>query len=277
MSPRSAARYRKLGWLARRLFGGVDLIAAQSLEYAEQYRSLGAEHVVVSGNIKYDGVQLSGDNPRTRELRRLFDIAADDVVWVAGSTQDPEEALALDIYRRACHPHLRVIVVPRHPERFDDVARLLRDSGVPYVRRSRLQPGSPLPERAVILVDTLGELGAVWGLADIAFVGGSLDGKRGGQNMIEPAAYGAAVLFGPHTWNFRQTVQHLLQRDAAIQVDDASALEREVLGLLADADRRQRLGHTARQFVLSQQGATALTVMHLERLIGDRTSMARAA
>ncbi len=122
------------------------------------------------------------------------------------------------------------------------------------------------PSDAVILGDSMGELGAIWGLADIAYVGGSLDGKRGGQNMIEPAAYGAAVLFGPHTWNFKDTVANLLSSDAAIAVADAAALEVEVLRLLDDAGRRDELGQAARAFVLSQQGATARTLDLLETL-----------
>jgi 3-deoxy-D-manno-octulosonic-acid transferase len=130
---------------------------------------------------------------------------------------------------------------------------------------------------AIILVDTIGELGAIWGLADIAFVGGSLDGKRGGQNMIEPSAYGAAVVFGPHTWNFKQTVADLLARDAAIEVQDAATLEAEVLRLLDDAILRQRLGAAARAFVLSQQGATARTLDELAILIGIEHVGRRAA
>ncbi len=276
MSPRSAARHRQLRVLARMLFSRLDLVAAQGTEYAEHYRTLGAKQVVVTGSIKYDGVQAERDNPRTRELRRLLGIAPHELVWVAGGTQHPEEALALQSYQRARtqHPHLRLILVPRHPERFDDVARLLQASGLPYVRRSTL---ASVPRNSIILIDTLGELGAIWGLADVAFVGGSLDGRRGGQNMIEPAAYGAAVLFGPHTWNFRATVQNFLERQAAVQVNDAGALEQEVLRLLADPVRRQRLGQAARQFVLSQQGATAATVAHLERLLGLAAETARAA
>jgi 3-deoxy-D-manno-octulosonic-acid transferase len=120
-------------------------------------------------------------------------------------------------------------------------------------------------------------LSAVWGLADIAFVGGSLDGKRGGQNMIEPSAYGAAVLFGPHTWNFKQTVADLLARDAAIQVQDGASLEIEVMRLLSDEPRRRQLGQAARQFVLSQQGATERTLDQLADLIAPSLECNRAA
>ena len=136
---------------------------------------------------------------------------------------------------------------------------------------------TPTITEAIILVDTIGELGAIWGLADLAFVGGSLDGKRGGQNMIEPSAYGAAVLFGPHTWNFKQTVADLLAHDGAIQVQDAADLEAAVSRLLDDALLRQRRGEAARAFVLSQQGATERTLDELQALMGIADRGSRAA
>jgi 3-deoxy-D-manno-octulosonic-acid transferase len=119
-------------------------------------------------------------------------------------------------------------------------------------------------------MDTIGELGALWGLADVAFVGGSLDGKRGGQNMIEPAAYGAAVVFGPHVWNFREIAARLVEAHAAIQIHDAASLEMTVCRLLEDRSERERLGSAARQFVLSQEGATERTVDLLDGVIDSR-------
>ena len=213
--------------------------------------------------------------PRTTELRRLFQIGDDALVWVAGSTQTPEEEVCLDIFRRAAarHPKLRLILVPRQKHRFDEVATLLERSGLSFVRRSRLEGPTAAP---VIMVDTIGELSAIWGSADIAFVGGSLDGKRGGQNMIEPAAYGAAVVFGPHTWNFKETVARLLEQDAAIQINDAVELEATVNRLLDDAALRQHLGGAARSFVQSQHGATDRTLAVLAEVLAARP-ISRAA
>jgi 3-deoxy-D-manno-octulosonic-acid transferase len=276
MSPRSARRFGTMRFMLRSLFGAVDLIGAQNEEYRAHFEALGASRVAALGNIKYDGVNADRQGTATQELRERFGLASDAIVWVAGSTQDPEEKLTAAIYQRARlrHPRLRLILVPRHPERFDAVAQQLQRGGFAFVRRSRLP--AVVPPDAIILVDTIGELGAVWGLADLAFVGGSLDGKRGGQNMIEPSAYGAAVLFGPHVWNFKQTVADLLARQAALQVQDAAGLEAEVLRLLDDASLRDRLGKAARQFVLSQQGATAKTLDALQQLI-DGTQAGRAA
>ncbi len=269
MSPRSARRFLRFRWLLKGAFAQLDWIGAQNDEYRAHYLQLGATNVAAIGNIKYDGVHTDRANARTQALRQLLGIGPDELTWIDGSTQDPEEAIAVDIYRRAKSrfPKLRLILVPRHPERFDEVGRLLQQSGLPFVRRSAIEPGASLPQDAIILGDTIGELSALWGLADVAFVGGSLDGKRGGQNMIEPSAYGAAVVFGPHTWNFKQTVADLLARDAAIQVQDAAGLEEAVLRLFDDAALRRRLGQAARQFVLSQQGATERTLDALQGLL----------
>src|SRR5262249_17349795 len=165
---------------------------------------------------------------------------------------------------RADFPNMRLIIVPRQRERFDEVAALLCKSGMPFVRRSELIASAShlvtqSPFHPIILVDTFGELGALWGLADIAFVGGSFDGRRGGQNMIEPAAYGAVVLFGPHTWNFRDTVRRLLESEAAIEVNESGELEAAVRRLIVDPVERQRLGASARPPIRPQQGATAAT------------------
>jgi 3-deoxy-D-manno-octulosonic-acid transferase len=118
-----------------------------------------------------------------------------------------------------------------------------------------------------VLLDTIGELSAAWGLADIAFVGGSLDGRRGGQNMIEPAAYGAALLFGPHTWNFRDTAERLLAADAALVVQDAAEMEAALTRLVEDEAERTRLGDAARRLVREQQGATQRTLDVLDRFL----------
>jgi len=281
MSPRSAGRFKKLRWLVRGLFAKFDVVAAQTAEYAGHYRELGARNVIVTGSVKYDGAPTDRHNAETLALREMFGIGPDDLVWVAGSTQAPEEEIVLGIYRRAAvqFPNLRLIIVPRQKDRFDDVANLLEGSGVPFVRRSALPLRSlTIPTRhQVILVDTIGELSAVWGLANIAFVGGSLDGQRGGQNMIEPAAYGAAVLFGPHTWNFKDTVARLKDGGAAVECANAADLERELLQLLGDAESRMHLGDAAKRFVQSQQGATEKTLQALDILLAHASSAARAA
>jgi 3-deoxy-D-manno-octulosonic-acid transferase len=286
MSPKSYRRWHRFAvpivrWFVQKILNTITLWGVQTEEYAACYRSLGVlpERVHVTGSVKYDGVESDRLNPRTQELRRLFAVDPADLVWVAGSTQAPEEKLVLDIYRRLkdAFPRLRLALVPRQKDRFDEVASLLEQSHLPFVRRSAL--AAPVADRAaVILVDSMGELSAVWGLAQVAYVGGSLDGRRGGQNMIEPAAYGAAALFGPHVWNFRDTAARLVGAGAAVQVADAAALETAVRHLFADPDDRDCLGQAARRLVLAQLGAAERTLDLIDTLIhGQQAPLSRTA
>ncbi|MBL9122031.1 MAG: 3-deoxy-D-manno-octulosonic acid transferase, partial [Planctomycetaceae bacterium] len=218
LSEQSFRGYLRVRRLLAPTLARIDLIAAQNAEYAARFRQLGArpEAVHVTGSLKYDGAATDRKNPKTERLAELAGIRATDVVFLAGSTQDPEESLALDSYLALApeYPELRLLLVPRHPERFGEVAQLLKRRNLEFQRRSELEATGPNPATRVLLVDTVGELGAWWGTARIAFVGGSLS-TRGGQNMIEPAAYGAAVSFGPSTRNFRDIVAALLGAEGA--------------------------------------------------------------
>ncbi len=267
MSPRSLKRYQWVKPLSRWLFSQIDLLLMQTEHYARAVRILGIppDRVAVTGNIKFDGVLTDRRNPRTHYLRDMLNVKDGELIWVAGSTQAPEEEIVLRIWQklRGDHPNLRLFLVPRHKERFEEVAQLLSQAGVDFARRSSCADLG----RPVVLVDTMGELGPLWGLADVAFVGGSLDGRRGGQNMIEPAAFGAAVVFGPHVWNFADTAARLIDAQAARQVADAEQLESMMRMLLEDEEERHRLGATARAFVQRQQGATEITISYLGHLL----------
>jgi len=269
LSEHSFRGYHHVRWLLQPLMEQIDLIAVQNQEYADRFLALGARPaaVRVTGSIKFDGAQTDRGNPATMKLAQLAGIESGDVVLLAGSTQHPEEALALATFQvlQPRFPQLRLIVVPRHPERFAEVADLLAASGLPWQRRSQLAADAPTKAR-VLLVDTVGELGAWWGTAHIAFVGGSLH-KRGGQNMIEPAAYGAAVSFGPNTRNFRDIVAQLLAAEAAMVVNDGAELTAFVERCLSDYKFSNQLGQNARRLVASQLGATARTLASIEPLL----------
>jgi 3-deoxy-D-manno-octulosonic-acid transferase len=290
LSEHSFHGYRRIRPLVIRLMRQIDLVAAQDETYAGRFRGLGtsAAAVHVTGSMKFDGAQTDRDNPHTQQLRQLAGFGEDDVVLLAGSTQEGEEVAVLDVFRQLspAWPKLRLVLVPRHADRFDAVARLLDTSGLPWQRRSELPElsvatgGSPVPsqehgqnargthcaEKRILLVDAIGELGAWWGTAGIAFVGGSL-GNRGGQNMIEPAAYGAAVSFGPNTRNFRDIVDAMRRQRAAVVVDNAELLYRFVRRCLEEPDYAATLGDNARALVLAQLGATAETFRLLAALI----------
>ena len=270
LSERSFRGYRRIGPLARSMLRSIDLIAAQNDHYAERFLRLGArpESVRVTGSLKFDGAQTNRDNPHTNRLAGLAGIVPDDAVFLAGSTQQPEEALAMAVYDRLRREHskLRLILVPRHPERFDEVAALLDRSGHSWQRRSRLDAEGANPRARILLVDTVGELGAWWGTANLAFVGGSL-GSRGGQNMIEPAAYGAAVSFGPNTRNFRDVVTQMLDRGAAVVVRDSSEMTDFVRRCLEVPRYAASLGERAARLVRDNLGATDRTLELLDQLL----------
>ncbi|MBL8866960.1 MAG: 3-deoxy-D-manno-octulosonic acid transferase [Planctomycetia bacterium] len=266
LSPRSFDRYRRVAGIARRLLlRHVRVIGAQSSEYAERFRELGVRDVRVTGSVKSDGAVGERDTPKGRELKRLLNVP---LLLVAGSTHAPEEAIVLAAFRkcRERFPQLHLLLVPRHPDRFSEVAKLVEESGLPFVRRSAIREPLENPP-PVILLDTVGELGAAWGLADVGYVGGTLDGKRGGQSMIEPAGYGVPTVFGPHVWNFRDAARRLVEAGGATMVRDASGLVPALEAILADAAKRAAMGTAARQLVREQQGATARTLDLLDEVL----------
>lgn len=284
LSEKSHRRYQRVSAILRPMFASLDLVAAQSVANGERLLSLGVlpERMHTTGSIKFDGVETKRDNPKTRSLRTLFGLSDRDLVLVAGSTQDPEESLILECWktlRKDC-PALRLILVPRHKERFDEVAAAVEAQGFTVVRRSQLESSPFVPSNqaspSVGLLDTIGELGACWGLADIAFVGGSF-GNRGGQNMIEPAAYGAAVMFGPNTWNFRDVVQIFKEADACRQLTSPEELSEALRQFLSNTSERQELGRKAQQTVLNQQGATSTTARLLLQLVTPSSMKSKAA
>jgi 3-deoxy-D-manno-octulosonic-acid transferase len=276
MSEKSAKGYGRIRSIVRRMLGKVSLVIARSQEDADRFTSFAPPEgcdVIVTGSMKFDGVKGDRQATEVMQLRQLAGFHDDDVVFLAGSTQAPEEQLAVDAFHALAkqHPHLRLVIVPRHVERTPEIVALLDRSGVRWRLRSRLgTPVAPLPadpQARVLLVDTTGELGWWWGTARIAFVGGSLDGKRGGQNMLEPAAYGAAVSFGPSTRNFRDEVRRLLAADAAVVVADGAALTAFVRQCLETEGFAATLGGRAAELVASQRGSTAATAAAILRTL----------
>jgi 3-deoxy-D-manno-octulosonic-acid transferase len=272
LSEASWRGYRRIRPLVAPLLRQLPTIAAQNDEYADRFRNLGATHqaVHVTGSLKFDGAQTERGNSLSHRLSALAGLADDDIVFLAGSTQEPEEALALQTFRdlRDTYPHLRLILAPRHPQRCGEVAKLLDAAGLRWQKRSQLDDSPADPAARILLVDTVGELGGWWGTAHIAYVGGSL-GRRGGQNMIEPAAYGTAVSFGPNTKNFREVVALLRRNDAAIVVHDGAELTAFVRRCLEQPAWAAQLGHRARQLVLAQRGAVDRTVALLAQLLQE--------
>jgi len=279
ISARSAARFSYAGGFARSLMGALALVCVQLPVYAERFRALGvpAERVVVTGNLKLDNVPLVEDRVRSDAFARLLGVGVGRgavPLCVAGSTHPGEERLVGELVQRVrgAGLALRLVVAPRHPGRADAAESDLRRAGLSVVRRSRLVAGSAGPDASsAILLDTVGELEAVYSLADIVYVGGSLV-RHGGQNMMEPASLGKPVVVGPHTWNFRGEVDLLSAAGGIAVVDDAASLCTTVLGWLRDPAGAALVGARGRDAILASKGATART---LEVLLPLLATLAR--
>jgi 3-deoxy-D-manno-octulosonic-acid transferase len=231
----------------------IDLLAAQGQGDAERFVRLGvpAERVTVTGSIKFDMRPPASLYEQAAVLRQQWEGRP---VWVAASTHEGEEddVLAAHQIIRQTLPDTLLVIVPRHPERFDRVAELCGQKGFSFVRRSTGEAADP--DTSVYLGDTMGELTLILAAADAAFVGGSLI-KRGGHNVLEPAALGKPTVFGPYMHNFAVISKLLLQQEAASQVSDREELARLMGGWLADASERTRIGENGLRVVEKNRGA----------------------
>jgi len=255
-SARGYSRFRVLTAPALRSLAGI---AAQTMDDARRLRDLGAEAVEISGNVKFDVTPPADTRERARGLREAF---RGRFVFLAASTREGEETLILDALDDVNIPGLVLVLVPRHPQRFDAVARLLEERGLAYVRRGANQPVQP--DTRVFLGDSMGELAAYYAAADLAYVGGSLL-PLGGQNLIEAAAAGCPAVIGPHTWNFAEAAEQAVACGAARRVADAGDLAETVSALAGDHPARQQMREAGLRFAAANRGATARV---MEMLVG---------
>ena len=265
LSPRAFRGYRRLRPLMADTLSRVDWLAAKSEADAERFRALGmsAGRTEVAGSLKFD-IGVSGEAYEVSE--RLRTSLGERPVWVAGSTHpgEDEQVLAAHAWLRGSLPKALLILVPRHPRRFDAVAELCRGHGMPSVRRS-LGEG-PDEGTAVYLGDTMGELLSFYGAGDLAFVGGSLV-PIGGHNLLEPAAMGVPVLSGPELANFEDVAEAMRGAGALVEVADGDALAATLARLFADEDERRRLAEAGRRVVAANRGALERTMIGLARLL----------
>lgn len=268
ISDRSFGRYRLGRFFLRRVLAHVDFFLMQSEEDARRIRALGAptERVAVGGNLKFDLPEPA----RPSFLAELERAAQGAPIVVAGSTLAAEEEKVLDALRVCSEVDGRkavLLLAPRHPERFEEVARLLAARGVRFVRRSQWKTNNRRPE--VVLLDTLGELAGAYAAATVAFIGGSLV-PAGGHNPIEPAVWGKPIIFGPSMENFRGVARALLEAKAAYQVRSSDELGILLAALLGDPAACQRAGESARRLVERERGAAARCAERIAALLGDR-------
>ena len=270
LSERSAAGYAKLGSFVRTLLQRITLIAAQNDEDGKRFVALGAKssQVTITGSLKFDISVTPQLAARAITLRRQW--APHRPVWIATSTHDGEESIIIAAHQALLkhYPDLLLILVPRHPERFPDAINLTRQAGLTYTTRSSGEVPSATTQ--VVIGDTMGELMLLYGIADLAFVGGSLV-ERGGHNPLEAAAHAIPVLMGPHTFNFKDICARLEQASGLITVTDAASLEKEISSLLADADYRSFYGRHAVEVLYQNQGALQRLLQLLEPYLPPKT------
>ena len=268
LSQRSASRYIKYSGLTRATFGRLAWVGCQDESCRDRFARCGvpADRLQVTGSIKFDDAPSSRETPEVQSRVQWAGADPWHRIWIAGSTGPGEELMVIHIYNhlRVDFPELRLILVPRHRERFDEVSSIAQSSGLKVCRRST-DPSmfdDGWENDTVVLVDTIGELRYWWGVGQIATVGGSF-GDRGGQNMLEPAGYGNAVSFGPNTRNFKQIAEQLIENDGAVRTATASELTRFVRRCLTDIPAADSLGRAAREVIARHRGATERTVQAL--------------
>ena len=272
LSERSARGYARFPRFTRETLRGFRGIAAQTEADARRFRELGAERVAVTGNVKFDVAIPEGTMQRGEAMRVL--LGASRVVWIAGSTREGEEALLLDAFAAIDDRRVLLVIVPRHPERFDAVAALARERGYQVVRRSA---GIAVDAAVRVAIgDSMGEMLAYYAAADVVVMGGSLL-AYGSQNLIEPCALGKPVIVGPSSFNFEEAADGAIAAGAALRVPDASAAMAAALAISHDAPRREAMGEAARAFVAAHRGAVARLVAWLEPLLPTAAPAAEAA
>jgi len=273
-------RYKKLGPLAGKLFNRLSAIGVQDEIYAERFRSLGVmdDKLHVTGMMKFDTAQVADSIEGAEALAAAMGIDARQKLIVAGGTGAGEEKIILDLWDqlKRRHPGVRLAIVPRKPERFDEVAKLIAGCGLALVRRSRRPDGTTeqVHRDSIVLGDTMGELRKFYCLASCVFVGRSLV-PMGGSDMIEAAALGRPTAFGPHTFNFPQAEQ--LARHGCARVTDPQALLDRLDAWLADPAGAARAGRQAQQYVRDQKGATRRNVEMICGILGRLPAAAPGA
>ena len=265
LSAKSANGYAKLGSLVKQGLQQLNLIAAQSIDDENRFKVLGAENTVVAGNIKFDVAAPTTSQADGEALRAL--LGKDRTVLIAASTREGEEAIILEAVAGL---DLLTVMIPRHPQRFDEVEVLLNTSKINYKLRTEIT--APIPsDTQVVLGNTMGELFTYYAAGDIAFVGGSLL-KFGGQNLIEAASMAKPILIGKYTYNFAEATKGAVKMGAATQVKDAQDLRQKLEFLINNPKKRAQMSKAALEFCKASTGATNRVMQAIERLLPPPSS-----
>ena len=275
ISDRSFPRYSLIKFFVKPTFKKVTLFLAQSKEYADRFIALGGHHktAIITGSLKYDTAQITEKTEGADELGRQLNITGNRL-WVAGGTGPKEEKIILDVFKKIkkqdSYSDIRLAIVPRKPERFDEVADLVKKSGFELIRYSQIKAGEKngASQDAIILGDTMGDLRKFYSLATVVFVGRTLV-PMGGSDMMESAAMGKCTIFGPHTFNFKQTVDALLAENGAIEVKDGDELFEAVNKCLSNPEYTKQIAAAGQKVIKKNQGATQKSIDAIIRLLNQ--------
>lgn len=276
LSETSFRGYQRIRPLMKRFLEPIRMVLVQNPIYGERFRSLGVRErfIQTTGNMKYDNLPAPILAEAAHSLRKEYGFDPTEPILLAGSTHEPEELALVEIYEslRKTDPGLRLILVPRHPERAADLTKRIEERGHPVLRRSRWQLNSgsnsekKSPTPSIFLVDTIGELGKLYCLADLVFIGGSLI-DHGGQNVLEPAGAGKPVLIGPSYRNFKEEVERLRDAGGLLVTRDSSELETHLTHLLQDPNARHRMGNRGRETLTELRGASAENASRISNIL----------
>lgn len=271
ISDRALGRYLRFGWFFRHALAIADEILAQDETAAARFRALGATRVKAAGNLKYDFDPDAAQIPA--DIEKFLAALAPSPVWVAASTMPPaaaddpdEDDLVLEAFLKVApqFPRLLLILAPRRPERFRTAAEKLASRGIPFVQRTRLGRGPVLALPGVLLLDSVGELASLFRAATAVFMGGTF-ARRGGHNILEPAAFGVPVLAGPHMENFAEIAAEFRENEAAIFLEKPGQLAAALARVLADAALRESVGSRGRELALARAGAALRALESIRR------------
>lgn len=273
ISDRSFPRYKTVKFATKWMFPKLSLVLAQTDQYAKRFIKLGCDKnkVIVTSSLKYDTAQTTGSVTGADILKRQLNLSYEKLL-VIGGTGPGEEKIAIDIFTKlkqeAGLEDMRMAIIPRKPERFAEVTQLIAQSPFGFIGLSTIKADDKnlTTKPAIILGDTMGDLKKFYAIATVVFVGRTLT-PMGGSDMMEPTALGKCTIFGPHTFNFRQTVDALLNEGGAIQVKDAERLYKMVKKCLTDNDYAQSIGAKGQEIIMKNQGATQKTLEAIKPLL----------
>ena len=274
ISDKSYGGYKKLAFFFKKVLDNFDIICMQNDEYRDRIITMGArsKKVKVTGNIKFDMLPESSTLNNNQNLYAEFGLPENTLVFTAASTHHPEEDIILNIYTnlKKKFPDLYLVLVPRHPERRNEITKTCKDLNLKYSLRSQIKEGKKYNKRnseQILILDTIGELISIYAISDLIFMGKSLEKPGGGHNILEPSAFSKPVIWGKYMSNFREIEKILLRNNAGIKVESNIELENQITQLLESKESREKIGRKAFEVLQANKGSSEKTLDLLDNIL----------